>query len=114
MCGAVRYEISEPPMFGAFSTVVFIKRSAFQLEGETNVFEDIGSSGIRVGRRSCARCGSPLTTEPDLVPDLMMVKVGGIDNNEWFHPVMELFVTRRRPWVQPVPGAQQLDGNPSV
>ena len=109
MCGAVRYEISERPMFGAlchcdrcrpqsgsaFSTVVFIKRSTLRLEGETTVFEDVGASGKRVGRRCCARCGSPLTTEPDVVPDLM-----------------ELFVTRRRPWVKPVPGAQQFDGNP--
>jgi hypothetical protein len=90
MCGAVRYEISERPIFGAlchcnrcrpqsgsaFSTVVFIKRSTIRLEGETTVFEDVGASGMRVGRRCCARCGSPLTTEPDVVPDLMMVKVG--------------------------------------
>lgn len=128
MCGAVRYDISERPMFGAlchcdrcrpqsgsaFSTVVFIKRSTFRLEGETTVFEDIGASGRRVGRRCCARCGSPLTTEPDVVPDLMMVKVGGIDNNEWFRPVIELFVGRRRPWVSPVPGAKQFDGNPDI
>jgi hypothetical protein len=126
MCGAVRYEISEQPLFGAlchcdrcrsqsgsaFSTVIFIKRSTFHLEGETNVFEDTGTSGLWVGRRCCARCGSPLTTETDLVPDLMIVKVGGIDNNEWFRPVMELFVGRRRPWVEPVPGAQQFEGNP--
>jgi hypothetical protein len=90
MCGAVRYEISEQPMFGAlchcnrcrpqsgsaFSTVVFIKRSTLRLEGETTVFEDVGASGKRVGRRCCARCGSPLTTEPDAVPDLMMVNDG--------------------------------------
>jgi len=25
----------------------------------------------------------------------MFVKAGGIDSNEWFHPVMELFVGRR-------------------
>jgi hypothetical protein len=103
------------PQFGsAFSTVIFIKRSTFRLEGETTVFEDVGASGKRVGRRCCARCESPLTTEPDVVPDLMMVKVGGIDNNEWFRPTMELFVTRRRPWVKPVPDAQQLDGNPPL
>lgn len=30
-----------------------------------------------------------------------MVKAGGIDSNEWFRPVMELFVGRRRPWVSP-------------
>jgi hypothetical protein len=49
-----------------------------------------------------------------VTPDLMFVKAGGIDANEWFHPVMELFVGRRRPWVTPAPGAQQLEGNPPI
>jgi hypothetical protein len=44
----------------------------------------------------------------------MFVKAGGIDNNEWFKPVMELFVTRRRPWVAPVLGAQQFEANPPL
>ena len=104
-----------PPQSGsAFSTVIMIRRSTIEIEGETAVFDDIGSSGFHVARRYCPRCGSPLTTEPDVTPDLMFVKAGGIDANEWFHPVMELFVGRRRPWVTPVPGAQQLEGNPPI
>jgi hypothetical protein len=83
----------------AYSTVIIIGRSTIEIEGETAVFDDIGSSGLHVARRYCPRCGSPLTTEPDVTPDLMFVKAGGIDANEWFHPVMELFVGRRRPWV---------------
>ena len=128
MCGAVRHRILAAPIAtglchcdrcrpqsgSAFSTIIIIKRSTFELEGETTVFEDVGSSGLRVGRRSCARCGSPLTTEPDVTPDMMFVKAGGIDNNEWFKPAMELFVTRRRPWVAPVPGIPQFDGNPPI
>jgi hypothetical protein len=128
MCGAVRYRISEKPVASAlchcnrcrpqsgsaFSTVIIIKRSTFQIEGQTTVFEDVGASGLRVGRRGCARCGSPLTTEPDAAPDIMFVKAGGIDNNEWFQPAMELFVTRRRLWVTPVPGIPQFDGNPPI
>jgi hypothetical protein len=42
----------------------------------------------------------------------MMVKAGGVDSNEWFRSVMELFVGRRRPWVTPVTGAQQFESNP--
>jgi hypothetical protein len=128
MCGAVRYRISEKPLAtglchcnrcrpqsgSAFSTIIIIKRSTFQLEGPTNVFADIGASGKRVGRRSCGKCGSPLTTESDVTPEVMFVKAGGIDNNEWFRPAMELFVTRRRPWVAPVQGAQQFDDNPPI
>ena len=30
------------------------------------------------------------------------------------HPVWELFVGRRRPWVSPVPGAKQFEGNPDI
>ena len=48
------------------------------------------------------------------MPELFMIKAGTIDSNEWFHPVWELFVGRRRPWVSPVPGAKQFDGNPEI
>jgi hypothetical protein len=126
MCGAVRYTIAEKPLAAglchcnrcrpqsgsAFSTVIFVHRSAITITGETAVFDDIGSSGLRVLRRYCPRCGSPLTTEADVAPDVMFVKAGGIDSNEWYQPVLEMFVGRRRPWVSPVPGAIQFEGNP--
>jgi hypothetical protein len=126
MCGAVRYTIAEKPLAtglchcnrcrpqsgSAFSTVIFVHRSAVTITGETAVFDDIGSSGLRVLRRYCPRCGSPLTTEADVTGDIMFVKAGGIDSNEWYHPDLEMFVTRRRPWVSPVTGATQFDGNP--
>jgi hypothetical protein len=90
MCGAVRYSIAEKPIASglchcnrcrpqsgsAFSTVIFVHRSAVTISGETAVFEDVGSSGLKVLRRYCPRCGSPLTTEPDLTPDVMFVKAG--------------------------------------
>jgi hypothetical protein len=43
-----------------------------------------------------------------------VVKAGGIDSDEWFEPVWELFVGRRRPWVSPVPDAKQFEGNPEI
>ena len=127
MCGAVRYTIAEKPLSAglchcnrcrpqsgsAFSTVIFVHRSAITFTGETAVFDDIGSSGLRVLRRYCPRCGSPLTTEADVTPDIMFVKAGGIDSNEWYQPALEMFVVRRRPWVSPVHGATQFGGNPS-
>ena len=127
MCGAVRYTVAERPLASglchcnrcrpqsgsAFSTVIFVHRSAITITGETAVFDDIGSSGLRVLRRYCPRCGSPLTTEADVTPDVMFVKAGGIDSNEWYQPALEMFVGRRRPWVSPVHGATQFGGNPS-
>src|SRR5208282_2338267 len=90
MCRALRYIIAEKPLATglchcnrcrpqsgtAFSTVIFVHRSAVTITGETAVFEDVGTSGLKVLRRYCPRCGSPLTTEPDLTPELFMVKAG--------------------------------------
>jgi hypothetical protein len=127
MCGAVRYAVSEKPLAtglchcnrcrpqsgSAFSTVIFVHSDAIRITGETAVFDDIGASGLRVRRRYCPRCGSPLTTESDATPGIFFIKAGSIDVNEWFHPDMEMFVRGRRPWVSPVPGAVQFDGNPT-
>jgi hypothetical protein len=72
ICGTVRYSIAEKPNASglchcnrcrpqsgsAFSTVIFVHRSAVTITGETAVFEDVGSSGLKVLRRYCPRCGS--------------------------------------------------------
>ena len=68
----------------AFSTVIFVHRSAVTITGETADTEDVGSSGLKVLRRYCLRCGSALFTVPDVTPDLMMVKAGGIDSTSGF------------------------------
>ena len=126
MCGAVSYKISAPPVGvglchcnrcrpqsgTALSTVMFVQRNAFEITGETAVFDDVGSSGLRVLRRYCTRCGSPLTTESDLTPALFFVKAGGLDQTDWLQPTFEMFVGRRVAWVSALPGAAQFEGNP--
>lgn len=128
MCGAVRYELNSKPITvglchcnrcrpqsgTSFSMVAFFERSGLFLKGETAVFDDIGTSGLRVLRRYCPKCGSPLTTEPDIAPTIFFLKTGGLDQTDWLHPNIELFVTRRLAWVSPVPGATQYEGNPPI
>ena len=128
ICGAVYYTITErqladglchcnrcrPQAGSAFSTVTFVPRSAVTITGETAVFDDIRSSEKWVLRRYCPRCGSPLSAEPDLTSELFMIKAETLDSNEWFRPVWELLIGRRRPWVSPVPGAKQFEGNPEI
>ena len=126
MCGAASYKISAPPVAvglchcnrcrpqsgSALSTVMFVQRDAIKIGGETLVFEDVGSSGLKVLRRYCPRCGSPLTTESDLTPTLFFVKAGGLDQTDWLRPTFEMFVGRRVAWVSALPGAAQFEGNP--
>jgi hypothetical protein len=128
MCGSVRFKLNgkpqgaglchcdrcRPQSGSAFSAFILANRVDFSIEGETKTFEDIGASGLHVSRRYCPNCGSPLTTEADVMPTMMFVKVGTIDRNEWFQPQLELFVGKRRPWVSPVPGVPQFEGNPPI
>jgi hypothetical protein len=72
--------------------VIFVHRSTVTITCETAVFDDIGTSGLKVLRRYRPRCGSPLTTEPDLTPEFFMVKAGTIDSNQWSRSLWELFV----------------------
>ena len=55
-------------------TVIFVRGNAITITGETAVFDDIGASGLRVLRRHCARCGSPLTTQSEATPGVFFVK----------------------------------------
>ena len=128
MCGAVRYAIKSGPLGtalchcdrcrpqsgSAFSTVMYVPRTSIEVEGQTARLADIGTSGLAVKRIYCPKCGSPLFTDMDLAPEIMFVKVGTTDDNHWFVPDIEMFVTRRCPWVEAVPGAPQFDGNPSI
>lgn len=128
MCGAVRYAITSRPLGtalchcdrcrpqsgSAFSTVMYAPRTSIAVDGQTAHFADMGTSGLAVKRDYCPKCGSPLFTDMDLAPEVMFVKVGTTNDNQWFIPDIEMFVVRRRPWVEPVPGTHQFDGNPSI
>jgi hypothetical protein len=52
--------------------------------------------------------------EPDLTPDILFLKSGGLDRTDWLRPSLELFVGRRLVWVSPIPGATQFEGNPTL
>ncbi|MDL2406844.1 GFA family protein [Rhizobium calliandrae] len=128
MCGAVRYKIESPPLGtglchcdrcrpqsgSAFSTVMYVPRRSLTVEGKTAYFADIGTSGLPVKRVFCPECGSPLFTDMDLTPEIMFVKVGTTDDNQWFFPSIEMFVVRRRSWLAPLSDVPQFDANPPI
>jgi hypothetical protein len=93
-------------VWGTFSTILIIRRATFQRRHWCQ--RQVGGMPllhpVRIATHDRIR----------LAPEHMFVKAGGIDNSEWFKPVIELFVTRRRPWLAPVPGAQQFETNPPL
>lgn len=117
MCGAVRYELTEPPMFAGFcycedcrrgtgthSANVAVPESALKITGETREFSKLGGSGNEVVRVFCPVCGGGLLARPAARQGIVMLKAGTLDDPELFKPMACIFVSRAPSWDKPPEG----------
>lgn len=122
LCGAVRYVIKGEPMMtavchcthcqrqsgGVFSTNLGVPEAAYVQTGETKVYEDRGDSGQAVWRHFCANCGSPIISKVAVMPGLVMVKAGTLDDMSGLTPSVEVYADHAAAWVAPIPGARRF------
>jgi hypothetical protein len=94
---------------GAFATVVGVPAAAFTLlAGKPQAWIVTGTSGGRVERQFCGRCGSPLFTLADHAPGMVFVKAGAFDDPSWIEPRLACWTSRELPWARvprDLPGA---------
>lgn len=113
LCGAVRYSTTaEPAMIAvchctdcqkqngtAFSVNVLVPNDQIEIGGETlTQYETTGTSGKKVLRSFCNRCGSPLTTLFEGFGGLAAIKVGTLDDNSWVKPGVQIWCDSIQPW----------------
>lgn len=121
LCGAVRYELKSEPLMTAvchcthcqrqsgtmFSTNLGVPETAYVQTGETKVFTDKGDSGKAVWRHFCPNCGSPLFSKVEVMPGLLFVKAGTLDDISGLKPGAEVYADHAAEWVAPIAGAQR-------
>lgn len=122
LCGAVRYELKAEPTVTAichcthcqrqsgsvFSTNMVVAEADYVQHGETKVFEDSGDSGKGVHRHFCANCGSPILSKIDLMPGMVMVKAGTLDDLSAVKPGVEVYADHAADWVAPIAGVRRF------
>lgn len=111
LCGAVRFEISEPfeemhhchcskcrkAHGAAFSTFAqTAKKNLRFVSGERNVRHFRSSPPVQ--RSFCAQCGSSLFFQLDALPEAIWVAVGSLDTDPGLRPQAHIFVGSRAPW----------------
>lgn len=118
LCGAVSYECEgEPAIAGnchckdcqrasgsAYVPVMFFPESAVTLRGELKFFEHAGGSGNLLQRGFCPNCGSPILSKVGIMPGLLGVRAGTLDDAAHYRPTAGIYVSRKAPWDQLLPG----------
>ena len=112
LCGAVTFTLAAPPLAtgqchckdcqrasgtGHMSIARF-KRSDVAISGETARFASMADSGNTNTRHFCPKCGSRLFGENSAAPDVMVVSVGCVDDNNWFVPGRVVYAKDRPRW----------------
>jgi len=112
MCGAVRYECSAEPVMtanchcrdcqratgSAYASVFLVPRNAVKITGEVKYYDVKGDSGNILSRGFCPTCGSRLFGKPAVVPDLMSIMLGSLDDPSSHKPAMDIYTASAQPW----------------
>ena len=111
-CGAVRFRLLQEPLTvrvcwcrecqylaaGNGSVNLRIPRSAVALEGELRAWETTADSGNRVKRSFCGQCGTPVLSESSGVRDVVVVRVGALDEPDRYPPKQNIWTDSAPDW----------------
>ena len=113
LCGRVRYTVTGEPAFSglchcrncqrytgsAFEALIAFPAASVGVRGELKTYDDTGDSGQPVHRHFCPNCGSGVVNEVDVLPGVMIVLAGTLDDPAAFKPAMDVYWSSAQPWV---------------
>lgn len=126
LCGAVRYEIAGEigaPVFchcrncrkasgSAFNTAAAVSTADLRLlSGQDAIAEFESSPGVY--RVFCGRCGSPLYSRRDAMPDVVRLRVGTLDTPLPTRPTAHIFTSEKAEWLDICDHLPQYPERPS-
>ncbi|HWB50913.1 MAG TPA: GFA family protein [Stellaceae bacterium] len=126
LCGKVRYSGEAEPIFAgvchcttcqkgtgsAFNTVIAVPKPAIRLTGTVSTYEGKGDSGKPTYRRFCPACGTPVQGEAAMMPDVVMIPVGTLDDADAVQPTMQIYCDSALPWAVLEGGIQRFPKMP--
>ncbi len=112
LCGEVRYECSEEPVFSGnchcrdcqkssgsgYVPVLLFKKHTINIFGNPIYFASTGGSGKSIKRGFCASCGSTIFGLFEATPDLIGIRAGSLDNPDVYKPKLDFFTNSANHW----------------
>ncbi len=111
-CGAVRFQFDQSPIAvracwcrdcqylsaGNFSVNAIFRVAGFRQTGEVRDYVSTADSGNSMRRSFCPACGTPLFSRASDRPDLMVVRVGALDDREIGGPTATIWTASAPSW----------------
>ncbi|PJG46399.1 hypothetical protein CAF53_19665 [Sphingobium sp. LB126] len=83
----------------AFSLLYAYPREHVEINGVLHRYPDSGDSGKPVDRLFCPNCGSSVAADAHIMPELLFLYGGALNDGANFSPVREIFCDSALPWV---------------
>ena len=115
LCKSVRFRITAKPMamrlcwcrdcqyFAAGNATVNLvfPSNAITIEGELTDYRSVADSGRVMHRRFCPACGTPLFSEAEERPHLIIVRNGALDDTGLLKPDATIWTASAPEWADP-------------
>lgn len=114
LCGRIRYRSEAAVKFvslchcrdcqrftgSAFAAVIALPKAGLAVDGAMKGFVKRGDSGKTIERFFCPACGTSLMDEAEVVPGLVMIQAGTLDDASWVKPTSQIFCASAQPWLR--------------
>ena len=129
LCGAVRYSINQTldkiiachcthcqkaSGTGASHNAVVPTGAVTFTAGTPKMYADKAASGNILKRYFCGDCGSPIYSQREKVPEMMVIKVGTLDAPNGMKVIMNIWTNSARPWMYRDPAVEHHPENRPV
>ena len=125
-CGAVQFHFADTPIraracwcrdcqylsSGNASINATFKFASLTRTGEIATYVSTSDGGTTVGRSFCPRCGTPLFSQADDHPDLIVVRAGALDDPAIAAPQSYIWAASAPDWGRPGPDVPSCPGPP--
>jgi len=126
LCGAVRFRSTAPPIAtrycwcrdcqhlaaGSATVNALFPSDAVTIEGETTAYDSVADSGNRMRRSFCPACGSPMFSQAQARPHILIVRAGALDDPNIADPAGAIWVSSAPGWACIDPDIEHIPGQP--
>jgi hypothetical protein len=126
LCGVTRYTVTGDPVrvlychcndckkqtSAPYSVIASYAKEQVTLESSEflKTHHSVGDSGGEVKRSFCGQCGSPIFSQIEALPDVVIIKAGSFDDASWLKPTMEIYTKDKLDYAQIDPSIDSFPG----